>query len=72
MRDVIRRDSSECRFKDCFSAVTLVLGEYCEQIKRVARFCMASNFWVRYACEGCKIDVAYSSSGRTNVGLASF
>lgn len=64
---MIRRDSSECRFKDCFRAVTLVLVEYCEQIKRAARFCMASNLWVRYACEGCQIDDAYSSFGRTNV-----
>lgn len=52
---------------DSFKDVTLLPEEYSEVMKRAARFCMASRLDVKYAWDGCQIDEAYSSLGRTNV-----
>lgn len=68
----MRRDASLGMSMDCLSDVTLISFEYCDVIKRVARFCMDSKSLERYDCEGFQIDDAYSSFGRTNVRYASF
>lgn len=64
-REMMRRDSRVGSSIDCFSAVTLIFLEYCEVIKRAARFCTDSSSLARYACDGFQMDDAYSSFGRT-------
>lgn len=68
----MRREARLGRSREFFSEVILTLYEYWAVMNRVARFWMDSKLSERYACEGCHMDEAYSSFGRTNVKYASF
>lgn len=61
----MRRDARAGSDRMCFKAVIRMYGEYRDDIKHAARFGTASISSVISDCDGCQMDDAYSSFGRT-------